>query len=373
MPEEKKQISLRERYLHLLDSLPAAKGIDKELIADLFEECQMGKKALGEANPLIADFGVNPLQLTLYIINEHRFYLALNPQKDPEELKTDPHYHSLICSVALDKYFTNERLAYQMGTFSSRYNPTVSTIDVFLNFTLGILSRYKKREPSETLLVDIMLTGFQMAKCCSTLLEEGFETQAFSAWRTLHENECILQVVVKYGKPIIDRYLRHMVYGQAFRGAYPKEETDKIFVEIKDGMHEIGLKSKDMKRFIEYGWLLGVPDVMKTEGFKFNFRDGVQRIAGLTRYSKTYEMSSEIAHSSPVLIYSRKDYFHHFTLLNLYESFFRLEKIFASLYLSTVDKAQQESYIRMRNLYFNELLGAYRMEQQALAKITKKG
>ncbi len=299
-------------------------------------------------------------------------YLAINPEKKQEDLKEDADYHSLICSVALDKYYTNERLAYQMGSFSSRYNPTISTIDIFLNFILGILSRYKRREPAQTLLVDILLAGFQMAKCCSNLLEEGFETQAFSAWRTLHENECILQVIVKYGKPVIDSYLKHMMYGQAFRGVYPKEKTDEIFVEIKEGMRAIGLKSKDMKRYIEYGWLLGVPDVMKTPDFKFNFRDGVQRVAGLTRYSKTYEMSSEIAHSSPVLIYSRKDYFHHFTLLNLYESFFRLEKIFASLYLSTVEKPQQESYLRMRSLYFNELLGAYRYEQQALSKITKK-
>ena len=370
--EEKKEISPREQYIHLLGTLNLPKDLDKELIADLFEECQAGKAALSKANPLISGFGINPLQLTLYLVNEHLFYLSLNPGKDQASLREDPNYHSLICSVALDKYFTNERLAYSMGTLSSRYNPTISTIDLFLNFTLGILSRYKKGEPQETLLVDIMLTGFQMAKCCSNLLEEGFETQAFSAWRTLHENECILQVIIKYGKPVIDRYLRHMVYGHAFRGAYPKEKTDEIFVEIKEGMHEVGLKSKDMKRYIEYGWLLGVPDVMKTENFKFNFRDGVQRIAGLSHYSKTYEMSSEIAHSSPVLIYSRKDYFHHFTLLNLYESFFRLEKIFASLYLSTVEKAQQTSYIQMRNLYFNELMGAYQFEQRALARITKK-
>ena len=199
--EEKKEISPREQYIHLLGTLNLPKDLDKELIADLFEECQAGKAALSKTNPLISGFGINPLQLTLYLVNEHLFYLSLNPGKDQASLREDPNYHSLICSVALDKYFTNERLAYSMGTLSSRYNPTISTIDLFLNFTLGILSRYKKGEPQETLLVDIMLTGFQMAKCCSNLLEEGFETQAFSAWRTLHENECILQVIIKYGKP----------------------------------------------------------------------------------------------------------------------------------------------------------------------------
>ena len=76
--------------------------------------------------------------------------------------------------------------------------------------------------------------------------------------------------------------------------------------EIKEGMKDNDLKSKDMKRFIEYGWLSAIPDVKlgRIPDFKFNFRDGVERCANLRQYSKVYEMSSEIAHSSPLLIYS---------------------------------------------------------------------
>ena len=134
-------------------------------------------------------------------------------------------------------------------------------------------------------------------------------------------------------------------------------------IEIKSRMKEHDLKSKDMKRFIEYGWLLAIDKVSETEGFKLNFRDGVQRVAGLSNYSKVYEMSSEIAHSSPLLIYSEKNYFYHITILNLYESFFRLEKIFASIYMSTVGEEERQRYLSMRSLYFGELLASYNMKK----------
>jgi hypothetical protein len=142
-----------------------------------------------------------------------------------------------------------------------------------------------------------------------------------------------------------------------------------MFVEIKAQMHELGLKSKDTKRFIEYGWLSGVPGFADIPDFKFNFRDGVQRVAGLTPYSKVYEMSSEIAHSSPLLIYSRKRYFFLFTLLNLYESFFRLEKIFTTLYMSTVDEAERNNYAKMRTVYQSELLAVYQHTQKSFAAL----
>ena len=350
----------RNEYFKLLKSLKVPEDLDYEFLFEIFNFAMEGAVTIRGENPSIAGAGINPLQITFYLVNEHIFYLQTHTDKNPEELKNDENYISFLASVALDKYFTNEHLAYKTGNLTSRFSPEMSSLDLYLNFILGMLSRYKKNDPKETLVVDIMNKGFQIAKCVSTLLEGGFETEAFSSWRTLHENECILSIIVKYGQPVIERYLKHIQYGIAFRGGLPtKEETDAIFVEIKDEMRQIGLKSKDIKRYIEYGWLVGVKDVTLIPDFKFNFRDGVERVAELTNYSKVYEMSSEIAHSSPLLIYSRKGYFFYFTLLNLYESFFRLEKIFTSLYMSTVSEEAKVQYQRMRNLYYWELVAAY--------------
>ena len=351
-----------------LDSLGVGPSHDREFLFETFNFAMEGSRQFKDVAPL-ANMGVNPVHLGLYLVNEHLFYLATHPDKTEAEAIADENYASFLASVALDKYFTNERLNYRSDNLTSRFSPAMSTLDLYLNFVLGVLSRYNRGDPTNTLIVDVMHKGFQMAKCVAGLLEDGFETEAFSTWRTLHENECILAVLVRYGQPVVEAYLRHIRYGVAFRGGLPtKEETDAVFVDIKERMHSIGLKSKDMKRFIEYGWLLGVPDVMKIEDFKFNFRDGVERVANLSNYSRVYEMASEIAHSSPILIYSQKNYFFYVTILNLYESFLRLERFFTSLFMARASEEEKASYSRMRALYYGELMTAYRQQKEEFAK-----
>ena len=351
------------RYPLLLSALKIPESLGYPFLEEVFKLALETSKAMGEANPAIARFGINAASLTLYIASEHAFYLQCHPEAKAEEKEKDEAYKSYLASVSLDKYFTNEKLAFRMGSLTSRYSPLTSTLDLYLNFILGMLSRYKRNDPSQTLIVDVMNKGFQMAKCVSSLLENGFETEAFSTWRTLHENECILHCLLKYGKPAIDAYLKHMRYALAFRGGIKsKEETDEVFANIKSEMKSHDLKSKDMKRFIEYGWLY-LPGV-EVDSFKLNFRDGVEKLAGLSSYSKVYEMSSEIAHSSPLLIYSKKDYFFTLTLLSLYESFFRLEKVFTTLYMSTVPEEERARYVKMRSLYHPLLLSAYGLSKR---------
>jgi hypothetical protein len=364
----------RDKFDSLLDELHTPATLNRDFIYTCYCDATDSSSSLKQQSALIANMPLNPVQLILYLLNEEQFYLLSHPEVKEEDLPKNEAYEQLLVSLALDKYYTNEHLAYQSGSFASRFVPEISTMNLYLNFILGMLNRYKRGDPKETLVVDVMLKGFSMAKCIMDLLTNGFETEAFSTWRTLHENECILQVLVRYGQPVIDEYLKHLKYALAFRGALAtKEETDKTFEEIKEGMRAIDLKSKDMKRYIEYGWLLGIPNVMSMEGFKFNFRDGVERCANLRDYAKVYEMSSEIAHSSALLIYSRKNYFYLITLLNLYESFFRLEKIFSSLYLSTAPEAERQQYLSMRKLYFGELMACYEILKQRFVALTHTG
>lgn len=358
----------KEAFFQFLSALGVPERFDREFLFRAFALTEEGAKNVSSLSPRMGGMAINPVSLALYVINEHSFYLITHSDKTEAELTQKEDYLSFLASVSLDKYCTNEHLGYQSGKLTSRFSPFMSTIDLYLNFILGMLSRYKKNDPKQTLIVDVMSKGFSIAKCVATLLEGGFETEAFSTWRTLHENECILQVLVKYGIPVVESYLRHMRYAAAFRGAIEsKEATDAVFVQIKSEMREAGLKSKDMKRFIEYGWLYALPGDTPKEEIKLNFRDGVQTAAGLSQYSKIYEMSSEIAHSSPLLIYSRKNYIFHVALLNLYESFFRLEKIFTTIYMSTISDEEKQRYVQMRQLYYWELLAAYKEIQKSFA------
>ena len=362
-----------ERFENFLQKLTVAKGHDASFLYQCLVAAISAAKEMEEKTGALGSAIVNPLLLSLYIVNEHDFYLRLHSDKKEEDLIHDDAYLSLIISLSLDKYLTIEHIAPKERSFATWFRPDISTLHLYCSFLLGMLERYQHGNPAQTLLVDMLRKAFSMARCILFLLTSGFETEAFSTWRTLHENECILEIILKGGKPASEAYLKHMRFALAFRGQIPsKEETDAVFVEIKEGMREHGLKSKDMKRFIEYGWVMDLPFVKEDPEFKLNFRDGIERAAGLSRYRKEYETSSEIAHSSPLLLYSNKSFFYYKTLVNLYESFFRLERAFSSLYLPAAAKEEQQRYLNMRKLYFSQLKECYQLILTMLKKFVKK-
>jgi len=366
----KQEVLSFEQFQDIYRALGVKESLDSQFLYDVYQNAMEGAKSIDEANLLGRVVPVNPIALILYIVNEHGYYLDIHPDAAQEAVIKDEKYMQMIVSIALDKYYTNEHLSYKSKTILSRFSPGISTLNTYLNFVLGVLGRYSRNQPNETLIVDIMSKGFSMARAISDLLVSGFETEAFSTWRTLHEAECILLVLTKYGKPVIDKYLLHMNYAMAFRGlAGDKEKTDAIFTQIKGEMRTFDLKSKDMKRFIEYGWLLKVSALDKAEPVKLNFRDGLEKTAGLKRYAPIYEMSSEIAHSSPLLIYSRREYFMHLALVNVYESFFRLEKIFADIYVRSISEAEKQRFLLMRKIYYGQLVSLHAQERAKIRKM----
>ena len=366
----KQEVLSFEQFQDIYRALGVKESLDSQFLYDVYQNAMEGAKSIDEANLLGRVVPVNPIALILYIVNEHGYYLDIHPDAAQEAVIKDEKYMQMIVSIALDKYYTNEHLSYKSKTILSRFSPGISTLNTYLNFVLGVLGRYSRNQPNETLIVDIMSKGFSMARAISDLLVSGFETEAFSTWRTLHEAECILLVLTKYGKPVIDKYLLHMNYAMAFRGlAGDKEKTDAIFTQIKGEMRTFDLKSKDMKRFIEYGWLLKVSALDKAEPVKLNFRDGLEKTAGLKRYAPIYEMSSEIAHSSPLLIYSRREYFMHLALVNVYESFFRLEKIFAEIYVRSISESEKQRFLLMRKIYYGQLVSLHAQERAKIRKM----
>lgn len=357
----------KEQFELVYTHINPPKELNKDFVFSCYEFASEGAEKLIENNAFGKVVPLNPVVLILYISHEYEYFKKLNPS-----LVEDETLLSKIVSISLDKYFTNEHLNFKNEKIVSRFSPEISTLTTYLNFILNVLSKVSKKNPNETLFLDILAKGFSMCKAVIELMQDGFETEAFSTWRTIHETECILILLAKHGSSIRKMYLKHMDYAMAFRGVInDKEKVDQIFVQLKEEMKNLGLKSKDMKKYIEYGWLSNIPSYNENPQFKFNFRDGVESLAGLSSYSKTYELASEIAHSSPMLIYSRNAYFYHITLLNLYESFFRLEALFANLYQNNVSEDENKRFKMMKEVYFTNLRIIYEREKAFLKSFQK--
>lgn len=342
-------------FASILERVKLPANIDRHFLYEIYLQSIDSIGKFSEKNHILEAQVINHIDVILYIVSEHLYHLSGPEHFEENKLIDNEGYQSLLLSAVVDKYLTNNHLDYRTGSGTSRFYPPISTLSLYLNFVLGMLSRLPKNDPSKTLVVDIMTKAFTIGKCVVDLLVGGFETEAFATWRTLHETECVLKVLSENGEKVQEAYLRHLTYGVAFRqGLGTVSSTDAIFQEIKIKMKKQGLKSKDMKRFIEYGWLDAIAEFNLVD-YKYNFRDGLEAIAKLKEYSRWYEMSSEVAHSSPVLIYASSRYFGSVTLINLFESFFRMEKTFSEKLDSTLSESERANYQLMRQIHFRQM------------------
>ena len=359
----------KEQVANYLRTIQVNIPLDEEYIYGVYELANEFIGIVDEENTQIEVKEVNQFELLLYCVGEYYYSVAHLNEAEIQKFKENETFPSSMASVAADKYLSLSIFNHVEKKLGNRFLPPASSLNIYLNFMLNIVKGYKKNDPQSSLISDLLMKSLTISRSILEQLLNGYETEAFSSWRTLHECECTLILLDKYGEPLINKYLRHMNFGLAFNDTIPdKAQQDKIFYEMKEEMREYGLKSKDIRKYIEYGWLYLVANKDDPD-FKLNFRDGLEKIAGLEMYAKRYEISSEIIHSTPLLIYSNKEYFYYMTLLSLYESFFRLEKVFVSLFSKRVSEEQMKQYEEMRKVYYSQLVVIHKRELEAFRNI----
>ena len=365
---EIKNIWTKEQVARYLKGIQVTVELDPDYIYDVYEMANEFIGIVDQENVQIEVKEINQFELLLYCVGEYYYSISHLNAEELARFKANEEYPSSMASVAADKYLSLSIFNHVEKKLSNRFIPSASSLNIYLNFMLNIVKGYKKNDPQSSLISDLLMKSLTISRCILENLLNGYETEAFSSWRTLHECECTLILLDKYGAPLINKYLRHMNFGLAFNDTIPdKEQQDKIFYEMKEEMRGYGLKSKDIRKYIEYGWLYLIAD-KDDPNFKLNFRDGLEKLAGLEVYSKRYELSSEIIHSTPLLIYSNKEYFYYMTLLSLYESFFRLEKVFVSLFSQRVSEMQMKQYEEMRRVYYSQLVIIHKRELEAFKR-----
>lgn len=365
---EIKNIWSKEQVTNYLKGIQVNVELDPDYIYDVYEMANEFIGIVDQENVQIEVKEINQFELLLYCVGEYYYSISHLNETELARFKANEEYPSSMASVAADKYLSLSIFNHVEKKLGNRFLPPASSLNIYLNFMLNIVKGYKKNDPQSSLISDLLMKSLTISRCILENLLSGYETEAFSSWRTLHECECTLILLDKYGAPLINKYLRHMNFGLAFNNTIPdKEQQDKIFYEMKEEMRGYGLKSKDIRKYIEYGWLYLIAD-KDDASFKLNFRDGLEKLAGLEMYSKRYELSSEIIHSTPLLIYSNKEYFYYMTLLSLYESFFRLERVFVSLFSKRVSEVQMKQYEEMRKVYYSQLVIIHKREMETFKR-----
>ena len=361
----------KEQARNIISEIPVPISLDTDYIYEVYEMANEAIEALANESQQIEVNETNQVDLLLYCVGEYYYSVYHLNDEELNKFKANEDYPSSMASVAADKYLSLSIFNHVEKKLANRFLPPASSLNMYINFMLNIVKGYQKNDPQSTLISDLLMKSLTISRCILENLLNGYETEAFSSWRTLHECECTLILLDKHGEPLINNYLKHMNYGFAFNDTFKdKEKQTEVFNSMKEEMRTHDLKSKDIRKYIEYGWLYPiVPEGDET--FKLNFRDGLEKLAGLGSYAKRYEISSEIIHSTPLLIYSNKEYFYYMTLLSLYESFFRLEKVFVSLFAKRVSQEQMNKYMQMRNVYYSQLIIIHKRELERFKSIQR--
>ncbi|MCQ2815053.1 MAG: DUF5677 domain-containing protein [Bacilli bacterium] len=359
---ENKEIS-REQFNKLINSLNIKQQLDINFIFSVYSSVLDVVSDMKESNLITKETPINNIEIILYIIGEYIYTTSIREGENLEKFLSNENVKEQMANIVADKYLSLSLFNYKETKYIDKYFPPISSLSIYVNFMINIVNKYEKNSPQTTLISDLLNKSISITRCILSLLNDGYYTEAFASWRTLHECECTLLLLDKYKDTAIDSYLKHMKYGVAYRdGLETKEATDKIFENIKNEMKLYDLKSKDIKKYIEYGWLTAIPDFLNNKPIKFNFRDGLEKVAGLSQYSDRYMTSSEILHSTPLLIYSNNKYFYFITLLSTYESFFRLEKVFYSFISARISEQALRQYDELRAVYYSQLVNIHKRE-----------
>ncbi len=346
----------------LLKALKYQKSEHYQYLYEIFSDVIDGINDFNKNN-IFGEFSFfSHIDIAQYLLGEFTYSVARRTIQEVETFKKSEEIKNSLASVVADKYLSLNKFSYPEKKIGHKYLPPISSLYIYVNLLNNLIKNYQNATQQMNVIADLFAKSMSIAKCTLNLLIDGFETEALSTWRTLHECECTLIILSKFKDAAISKYLMHMRYGLAYKNAMEdKAKQDEIFYKMKDEMKKFNLKSKDIKKFIEYGWLLYL-DGFNLENYKLNFRDGLEKFAGLSSYSSRYETSSEIIHSTPLLIYSNKKYFYNLTLLSLYESFFRLEKTFTELFFLYANEEIKEKYLQMRQIYYNQLVSIHKRE-----------
>ena len=85
------QITL-EQYHALLKDLGAGERQDEAFLYQCFLDAMDSSSSLKDQSPLIAHMPINPIQLTLYLLYEHQFYLDTHGERKLEDIEKDEGY-----------------------------------------------------------------------------------------------------------------------------------------------------------------------------------------------------------------------------------------------------------------------------------------
>lgn len=255
-------------------------------------------------------------EIVSYIFYYHIFHTSHLPPEIVRQAEADAGYRERLVRDVAVYIVINEHLNVEKRSNTSEYSPEIAAYNMACSFTLYVLGTVKGEDRRMNGMNNLFKKALVTVKSVVGLLAAGNSCDAVILWRHLHELECVLCVLGRGDDELFYRYVRHMEY----LNLEGNPRADELNARLAEECKTFGVKERNA--FVNYGWLLHVPGFREGMGreFRLNFKEGLQKAAGLTERHAAYASASKILHPSAWVVAIRDDKFYKFTIFELYRS-----------------------------------------------------
>ena len=255
-------------------------------------------------------------EIVSYIYYYHLFHTSHLPEELTKKLESDEKYREMLVRDVAVYIVINEHLNVEKISNTSEYSPEIAAYNMACSYSLYILGSFKGTDRRMNGINNLFKKAMVTIKSVIHLLAAGNSCDAVILWRHLHELECVLIVLCTKGEDLFFRYVKHMEYFDMEGNPRAEELQQRLSEECK----AFGVKERNA--FINYGWLEYVDGFREGFGkeYRLNFKDGLQKIAGLSARHAAYASASKILHPSAWVVTIRDDKFYKFTVFELFRS-----------------------------------------------------
>lgn len=248
-------------------------------------------------NPAL--YGLPAPDIVKYICGYH--YAFTCHMSDAKRIATsnDIGYRESLAASVTESIFVLENIKTSAVRIINEYNPVYCRFNILLDYLLnvGIKARMQIKERTSLAVMKLFETAFLKLKGIMTLVAKGLEKEAIVVWRSLHELECVISVLCKYGKSVIEEFETF----DRFSNTETMDEKTRADFDAKTTAFGINLKNaNEVDHFENYGWMGAVPELTLTK-WNLNFRY-LEDLAGLSEKYKEYQVACDASHMNAKIL-----------------------------------------------------------------------
>lgn len=229
-----------------------------------------------------------------YICGHHFAQTVRLSEAERAAIITDENYRRTLIISVTEAIFILENIKTSAIRIVNEYNPVYCRFNMLLDFLIGLEMKYREVSDDKSFrsVVKLFETAFLKLKGILTLVSRGLEKEGVIVWRSLHELECVISVLCKYGKNVVEKFDTFDRFSNKREDM--DEETAALYDE-KIAAFGINVKNNnEVDHFENYGWLGAIPELTLTK-WNLNFRY-LEELAGLADKYKEYQVACDASH-----------------------------------------------------------------------------